>query len=205
VQRTGDIGVCKIVNEGSISAGVRRIEAITGEGALRQFQESTDAVKKIANMIKAGEPELIEHVEKLISAQRVLERQVEQLKTKVAQSAAGALEAQSKQVNGARVLTARVDGLDRAQMRALADSLRNKWQSAVVLLASVEDGSVSILAAVTKDLTAKVHAGKVAGAVAQAVGGKGGGRPDMAEAGGKDPAALDAALASAGKDIESKL
>jgi len=134
-----------------------------------------------------------------------LERQVEQLKTKVAQSAAGALESQARQVNGARVLTARVDGLDRQQMRALADSLRNKWQSAVVVLASGEEGNVAILAAVTKDLTAKVHAGKLAGAVATAVGGKGGGRPDMAEAGGKDASALDAALAAAFKDVESKL
>ena len=108
-------------------------------------------------------------------------------------------------MNGARVLAARVDGLDRSQMRALADSLRNKWQSAVLVLASVDEGNVAILAAVTKDLTAKVHAGKIAGAVAQAVGGKGGGRPDMAEAGGKDASALDAALATAGKDIESKL
>jgi alanyl-tRNA synthetase len=95
--------------------------------------------------------------------------------------------------------------MDRAQMRALADSLRNKWQSAVVVLASVEESNVSIVAAVTKDLTAKVHAGKLAGTLAQAVGGKGGGRPDMAEAGGKDPSALDAALAAVYKDVEGKL
>jgi alanyl-tRNA synthetase len=205
VRRTGDIGVCKIVNEGSISAGVRRIEAITGEGALRQFQETAEAVKRIAAMMKAGEGELIDHVEKLIAGQRALERQVEQLKTRVAQSAAGGLEAQARQVNGARVLAARVDGMDRAQMRALADSLRNKWQSAVVVLASGEEGSVSIVAAVTKDLTAKVHAGKLAGAVAQAVGGKGGGRPDMAEAGGKDIGALDGALAGVYREVEARL
>ncbi|MBS1857297.1 MAG: alanine--tRNA ligase [Acidobacteria bacterium] len=205
VRRTGDIGLCKVVYEGSISAGVRRIEAITGEGALRQFQETAEAVKRIAAMVKAGEPELIDHVEKLIAAQRGLERQVEQLKTRVAQSAAGALEAQARQVNGARVLAARVDGLDRAQMRALADSLRNKWQSAVVVLASGEEGNVSIVAAVTKDLTARVHAGKLAGAVALAVGGKGGGRPDMAEAGGKDLGALDGALAGVYREVEAKL
>ncbi|HXA52993.1 MAG TPA: alanine--tRNA ligase-related protein, partial [Candidatus Acidoferrum sp.] len=205
VQRTGDIGVCKVVYEGSIAAGVRRIEAITGEGALRQFQETTDSVKRLAAMMKAGEPELVDHVEKLLASQRALERQVEQLKTKVAQSAAGALESQAKQMNGARVLAARVDGLDRQQMRVLVDSLRNKWQSAVVVLASGEEGNVAIVAAVTKDLTAKVHAGKLVGAVAQAVGGKGGGRPDMAEAGGKDAGALDAALAAVSRDIESKL
>jgi alanyl-tRNA synthetase len=95
--------------------------------------------------------------------------------------------------------------MDRQQMRALADSLRNKWQSAVVVLASVEDSNVSIVAAVTKDLTAKVHAGKLAGALAQAVGGKGGGRPDMAEAGGKDPSGLDAALEAIYKEVEGKL
>jgi alanyl-tRNA synthetase len=205
VQRTGDIGVCKVVYEGSIAAGVRRIEAITGEGALRQFQETTDSVKRLAAMMKAGEPELVDHIEKLLASQRALERQVEQLKTKVAQSAAGALESQAKQMNGARVLAARVDGLDRQQMRVLVDSLRNKWQSAVVVLASGEEGNVAIVVAVTKDLTAKLHAGKLAGAVAQAVGGKGGGRPDMAEAGGKDAGALDAALAAVSKDIESKL
>jgi alanyl-tRNA synthetase len=205
VQRTGDIGICKIVYEGSISAGVRRIEAITGEGALRQYQESVDAVKRIAGLMKANEPELIEHVERLLATQRGLERLIEQLKERVAQSAVGSLEAQAHSVNGSRVLAARVDDMDRQQMRALADSLRNRWQSAVVVLASAEDGNIAIVAAVTKDLTAKVHAGKLAGAVALAVGGKGGGRPDMAEAGGKDVGALDAALAAVYKDVESKL
>jgi len=205
VGRTGDIGVCKVVYEGSISAGVRRIEAVTGEGALRQYQESTDSLRRVADIVKAGEPELIDHVEKLIAHQRALEKQVEQLKGKLAHSAAGALESQARPVNGARVLASRVEGMDRAQMRALADSLRNKWQSAVVVLASVEDANVSIVAAVTKDLTAKVHAGKLAGAVAQAVGGKGGGRPDMAEAGGKDPSGLDAALDAVYREVESKL
>ena len=205
VRRTGDIGVCKVVYEGSISAGVRRIEAVTGEGALRQYQESIENLHRIAELMKAGEPELIEHVEKMLAAQRALERQNDQLKNKLAQSAVGSLESQAHSVNGARVLASRVDGMDRAQMRALADSLRNKWQSAVVVLASVEEGNVSIVAAVTKDLTAKVHAGKLAGAIAQAVGGKGGGRPDMAEAGGKDASGLDAALDAVYKDVEGKL
>jgi len=194
VGRTGDIGVCKIVYEGSISAGVRRIEAITGEGALRQFQESAGVLKRVADMVRASEPELIEHVEKLLAGERSLERQVEQLKEKVAQAASGALELQARSINGAKVLAARVDGMDRAQMRSLADSLRNKWKSAVVVLAAADAGNVSIVSAVTKDLTAKVHAGKLAGALSQAVGGKGGGRPDMAEGGGKDAAALDAGL-----------
>ncbi len=205
VSRTGDIGVCKIVYEGSISAGVRRLEAITGEAALRQYQESTDALRGIAGLVKAPEPELIEHVEKLLATERALEKQVEQLKNRLAQAAAAGLEAQARAMGGAKVLAARLEGMDRQQMRSLADSLRNRWKSAVVALASADDSGVAIVTAVTKDLTAKVHAGKLAGALAQAVGGKGGGRPDMAEGGGKDAAALDGALEAVYREVESKL
>jgi len=205
VGRTGDIGMCKIVYEGSISAGVRRIEAITGEAALKQYQESTGALRRMADMLRASEPELVEHVEKLMAAERALGKQVEQLKEKVAQAAAGGLEAQARTVKEVRVLAARVDGMDRQQMRSLADSLRNKWKSAVVVLASAGDDGVAIVAAVTKDLTGKVQAGKLVSAVAAATGGKGGGRPDMAEGGGKDAGALDGALAVVYLDVESKL
>ena len=205
VHRTGDIGICKIVYEGSISAGVRRIEAITGEAALRQYQESTGALRRIAGLMRASEPELIEHVEKALATERALARQVEQLKEQLAQARAGSLEAEAHTVNGSKVLAARVDGMDRQQMRSLADSLRNKWKSAVVVLAAAEDGNVSIVSAVTKDLTGKIHAGKLAAALAQAVGGKGGGRPDMAEGGGKDASALDGALAGVYREVESKL
>jgi alanyl-tRNA synthetase len=205
VGRTGDIGVCKIVYEGSISAGVRRIEAVTGEGALRQYQESVDAIKRIANLLKAGEPEVIEHVEKLLAAERAQARQVDQLKSKLAQSASGTLESQARRVNGSTVLAARIDDMDRGQLRELADSFRTRWKSAVVVLVSAGGEGVSVVAAVTKDLTAKVHAGKLAGAVAQAAGGKGGGRPDMAEGGGKDPSAIEGALADVYREVESKL
>jgi alanyl-tRNA synthetase len=205
VGRTGDIGVCKIVYEGSISAGVRRIEAITGEGALRQYQESTGALRRIADLMRASEPELIEHVEKLLAAERGLARQVEQYKDKLAQSAAVDLQARARVLKGVHVIAACLEEMDRQQMRTLADSLRNKWKTAVVVLASVTEGNVAIVSAVTKDLTGKVHAGKLAAAVAQAVGGKGGGRPDMAEAGGKDAAALPGALEAIYRDVESKL
>jgi alanyl-tRNA synthetase len=205
VVRTGDIGLAKIVSESSISAGVRRIEALTGEGALRQYRESTDALKRIAGIVKASEPELVEHVERLLATGHALERQVHQLKTKLAQSASGALESQAHSVNGSKVLAARIDGLDRQQLRELADSLRNKWKSAAMVLASAGEDGISIVSAVTKDLTAKVQAGKLVGSVAQAVGGKGGGRPDMAEGGGKDVGALDAALNAVYGDVESKL
>ena len=196
VERTGDIGLCKVVYEGSISAGVRRIEAITGSGALERFQQANVSLNKIAHMVHSSEQELIEQVEKMVAHLKGLEKQIEQLKNKYAQSQVGALESQAREINGVKVLSVMLDGMDRQQMRSLADSLRNKWKSCIVVLGSVEDGNVSIVSAVTKDLTAKVHAGKIAGAVAQAVGGKGGGRPDMAEAGGKDAAALPAALES---------
>ena len=194
-RRTGDIGICKIVYEGCISAGVRRIEAITGEGALRRFQEALQQQAKFAGV----------DLEKLQAREKALEHELQQLKTKMAQAEAGDLESQARDIKGVKVLAARVDGFDRAQLRTLVDSLRNKWKTAVVVLATAEDSNVSIVSGVTKDLTAKVHAGKIVGAVAQAVGGKGGGRPDMAEAGGKDPSALPEALADVYTSVEAML
>jgi alanyl-tRNA synthetase len=205
VQRTGDIGVCKIVYEGSISAGVRRIEAITGEGALRRFQDAQKELARLASIVHAPEAELVEQVEKLLAKEKQLENQLAQLKNKAAQAEAASLESAARDIKGVKVLAAQVDGFDRAQLRTLVDSLRNKWKTAVVVLATVEDGNVAIVSGVTKDITAKVHAGKLAGAVAQAVGGKGGGRPDMAEAGGKDATALPAALAQVYASVEGML
>jgi alanyl-tRNA synthetase len=205
VRRTGDIGSCKITSESSISAGVRRIEAITGDNAVRQYQQSSDALHRISGMLRVGEPELVEQVTRLLEEKREQERQIHQLKTKIAQSAAKDLESQSKEKNGVRYLTAKTEGLDRAQMRELADALRNKWKSAVVILTGVDDGAVSIVAAVTKDLTSKIQAGKLVGSLAQAMGGKGGGRPDMAEGGGKDPSLLPKALASIASEVEARL
>ncbi len=205
VRRTGDIGLCKIVSEGGISAGVRRLEAITGEGALRRFQRSAGLLARISQMMRAPEAELVEHVERLLAQQKMLERQLEQLKSRVAQSQLGDLEGQARMLKGVKVLAGRVDGLDRQQMRELADALRNKWKSAVVVLAAAGEDSVAIVSAVTKDLIAKVHAGKLAGEVAQAVGGKGGGRPDMAEAGGKNPAAVAQALENVYRRVEALL
>ena len=205
VARTGDIGLCKIVSESSISAGVRRIEAITGEVAVERYQQSREALDRVVALLHVSEPDLIEQVERLLAEKRSQERQIDQLKTRVAQSASAGLEARSQEKNGVRYLAAQVDGLDRQQMRTLADGFRNKWKSGVVILASVEDSGVAIVAAVTKDLTGKLHAGKLVGALAQALGGKGGGRPDMAEGGGKDPSALPQAIAAMQAEIESKL
>jgi len=200
VFRTGDIGVCKVVYEGSISAGVRRIEAITGEAALRQFQESTDSLRRVAGLLKASEPELIDHVEKMLAKERALEKQIEQLKNKQATA-----KVQELLGGVGAVYVYRVDGLDRNQMRSVADAIRNQKGRAVVVLASADDGNVSIVSAVSKDLTKTFHAGKLAGALAQAIGGKGGGRPDMAEGGGKDASSLDAALEALKSEISSRI
>jgi alanyl-tRNA synthetase len=205
VSRTGDIGVFKVVSESSISAGVRRIEAITGEAAVAQYQESSEALHRLSGLLRVAEPELVDQVDRILAERRQLDRQIEELKNRIAQAAVRDLESQVKEKNGAKYLTARVEGLDRQQMRVLADALRNKWKSGVVVLASTEDGAVSIVSAVTKDLTGKLHAGKLVGSVAQAVGGKGGGRPDMAEGGGKDSSALSQALADVAAEVETKL
>jgi alanyl-tRNA synthetase len=194
VSRTGDIGLFKIAYEGSISAGVRRIEAITGEGALERFQEAAAQLAKAGQLLHTSETAVLDQVEKILEERRILERQVGQLKTQMAHQQVEKL--QGRVLNGATVLAERVEGLDSKQLRTIADSLRNKWGSAVIVIASVNDSNVSIVSAVSKDLTNKVQAGKLAGDVAKATGGKGGGRPDMAEGAGKDPQALSAALAS---------
>jgi alanyl-tRNA synthetase len=191
VHRTGDIGLCVVTYEASISAGVRRIEAITGEAVLSKFQEEGVAARQAQ--------------EKLAEDKRALERQIEQMKEKLARSEVAGLESGARDIKGAKVLAAQVAGMDREQLRTMVDSLRVKWKTAVVILGSSQDSNVAIVVGVTKDLTSKVHAGKLAGSVAQAVGGKGGGRPDMAEAGGKDPSALAGALDSAYKTIEGML
>jgi alanyl-tRNA synthetase len=191
VRRTGDIGVCKIVYESSISAGVRRIEALTGDAVLRRLEED--------------KTNMAEQIEKLNSQTKSLEKQIDQLKSKLAHAQSAGLETSARTLKGVKVLSARVDGLDRAQLRELADSLRNKWKTGIVVLAAAADSNVAIISAVTKDLTSKVHAGKLAGSVAAAVGGKGGGRPDMAEAGGSKPEALPAALEDVYAAVEAML
>jgi alanyl-tRNA synthetase len=192
VERTGDIGLFKVIYEGSISAGVRRIEAITGTGALERFQQTSASVQKAGQLLHATDTTFLEHVEKVLEQQKILEKQVEQLKNKVAQSQTEHL--QGRSLNGATVLAHQVEDMDRAQLRTLADSLRNKWRSAVIVLASINDSDIAIVSAVSKDLTKKVQAGRLVGDVAKQVGGKGGGRPDMAEGAGKDRAALPEAL-----------
>ena len=206
VSRTGDIGVFKIVYEGSIAAGVRRIEAITGEGALQRFQETIASLRRVSEIVRVNEADVVAQVEHLLLENKALARQVDQMKEHLAHARMGELDAAAKVLKGVKVIAAEVAGMERAQLRTIADALRNKWKTGVVVLASIEDGSnVAIIAAVTKDLTAKVHAGKLAGAVAQAAGGKGGGRPDMAEAGAKNPEAISGALADVYLKVEAML
>jgi alanyl-tRNA synthetase len=203
VSRTGDIGLFKIVYEGSISAGVRRIEAITGEGALERFQEATAQLETAGQLLHASGVGFIEHLEKVLERDKALERQIDQLKTQLAHQQVEKLK--GRPVNGATVLAEKVEGLDSKQLRTIADSLRNKWGSAVIVIASVNDSNVSIVSAVSKDLTSKVQAGKLVGEVAKAIGGKGGGRPDMAEGAGKDANALADALQSVYQKVEALL
>jgi alanyl-tRNA synthetase len=193
VERTGDIGICKIVYEGSISAGVRRIEAITGAGALRKFQEAQAQLARVAGTVKASESELVDHVEKLVARERQLEAELQQLKTKMAQSQAGTLEA--KEVKGVKVLYRRIDGVDKAQLRVMADDLRNRFGEGVVVLSTTTG---DVIAAVTKGLSAKVAADKSI----RSAGAKGGGRPDMAEGRVQD---VDAFLKSIEGIVEGML
>jgi alanyl-tRNA synthetase len=203
VNRTGDIGLLKIVYEGSISAGIRRIEAVTGEGALERFQSASAQLARASQLLHTSEGAVLEHMEKLLEQQKTLERQLEALKTQLTHRQIENFE--GRKINGAMVIAERVEGLDAKQLRTAADTLRNKWGSAVIVIASVNDSNVSIISAVSKDLTGKVQAGKLVGEVARAVGGKGGGRPDMAEGAGKNPDALPSALASVYQQVGALL
>jgi alanyl-tRNA synthetase len=205
VGRTGDIGLIKIISEAAVSAGVRRIEAVTGDGALRRFQDQSGLLQRLSLTLKTSEAELVEQLDRALGQQRAMEAQLEQLKERVAQAQLGSLASSATVIGGVHVVVSRVEGLDRAQMRTLADALRNKLQPAVVALASPLEEGAALLVAVSKEATAKVAAGKLVGAMAEVMGGKGGGRPDLAEAGGKDLTRLDEALSLARRTIEAAL
>jgi len=194
VARTGDIGVFKIMSEQSIAAGVRRIEAITGAQALLDYQRALGQLRRLAGVLNVGEDTLLPSLEKLMQSTKQLERQLEDQKRKGALSRLDDLVQQAKSVKGVKVLAAEVDDVSREALRQLVDSLRQKIGSGVVVLATTQDGKVAIVAGVSKDLTSRLHAGKLVQVLAEKVGGKGGGRPDLAEAGGKDTLALKSAL-----------
>ncbi len=210
---TGEIGLVKILHEGSVSAGVRRVEAVTGTGSLRHFRSDHQLEQIARDIIGGGVREnkgslataLRHEIESREEEIKRLRRELEQARMKSASSAAQNLDEKIRVVHGVKVLAHRADNLERPQLRTLVDNLRNKLQSGVVVLGSASDGKVALIVSVTKDLTSRVPAGKVIGPVAQKVGGKGGGRPDLAEAGGSDPAALDGALNEAYGVVESLL
>ena len=204
---TGEIGLIKLVGESAVASGVRRVEAVSGTGALELFRRDAD-VAKVASQIVGGS-EATPHALKAKLAQqedevKKLRRELEQLKMKSASAATAGAASSAVEVKGVKVLAQRVDALDKSQMRNLVDELRGKLGSGVVVLGAAAEGKVSLIVGVTKDITAKVQAGKIVGLLAAKVGGKGGGRPDLAEAGGSDVGALDAALASA-KDVVGEL
>ena len=208
---TGEIGLIKIMSEGSVSSGVRRVEAVTGETSLAHFRKDHQLENLVATLVpRAQQAEspaeaLRDELEKKESEIRKLQKELEQFRMKSAASSVAKIDDKVKNVRGVKVLAHRVDNLERGQMRTLVDNLRNKLGSGVVVLGSAQDGKVSLIVGVTADLTGKVQAGKVIKPVAEKVGGSGGGRPDMAEAGGKDPAQLDAALAEAYAAVEGLL
>ena len=205
VNRTGDIGLFKIISESGISAGVRRIEAVTGKGALALIEREENTLKQLCEIVKSKPEELAVKVQQLADSYRVLEKQLEQLKSKMASSAGSDLASQAIEISGVKVLIASMEGFNSKSLRDTVDQLKNKLGSSVVLLASVAEGKVNLVAGVSKDVIGRVKAGDLVNLVAQQVGGKGGGRPDMAMAGGTDPDGVPAALKSVKPWLVEKL
>jgi len=196
VHRIGDIGVLKIVSEGSVAAGVRRIEAVTGIGALEHYEKQAQLLAQVASKLNTSEDSVLATVEKLSTTVKQLEKELEGQKRKGALGQLDQLAAQVQTIKGVKLIAAEVSGIDKETLRQLVDSLRQKLGSGVVVLGTIHEERVALIAGVTKDLTAKVHAGKLIQALSKLVGGSGGGRPDLAEAGGKDTAALKSALST---------
>ncbi|WP_028944686.1 alanine--tRNA ligase [Pseudomonas vranovensis] len=194
-KRTGDIGLLKIISEGGVASGVRRIEAVTGAAALAYLNAAEDQLKEAAQLVKGSRDNLIDKLSAVLERNRQLEKQLEQLQAKAASAAGDDLSNSAVEVKGVKVLAARLDGQDGKALLALVDQLKNKLGRAVILLGSVHEEKVVLVAGVTKDLTGQLKAGDLMKQAAAAVGGKGGGRPDMAQGGGVDTAALDNALA----------
>ncbi|MDH3671838.1 MAG: alanine--tRNA ligase [Gammaproteobacteria bacterium] len=205
VVRTGDIGLFKIVSEGGIAAGVRRIEALTGQGALDYVRETEARLQRIAERVKGSPDDAEQKVEQLSQRVRALEKELENLRRQLASGTGVSLEEQAKEIDGIKVLAARLDGADAKGLRETVDRLKDKFGSGAIVLGAADGNKVILVAGVTKDLTKRVHAGKMVNEVASRVGGKGGGRPDMAQAGGNDPSKLDAALANIPAWLETQL
>jgi alanyl-tRNA synthetase len=205
VRHAGDIGLLKIVSESGIAAGVRRIEAVTGAGAVRWVSENQQRLQRIAELLRTSRDDADEKVSQLLEKTRRLEKELQQLKGRLASSQGSDLAAQAVEINGIKVLAARLDGADSQTLRDTLDQLKNKLGSAAVVLGAVVGDKVSIVAGVTRDQTDRIKAGDLVNAVASQVGGKGGGRPDMAQAGGNQPENLDAALKSVPQWVSGRL
>ncbi len=205
VRAVGDIGLFKIISEGGIAAGVRRIEAVTGERALLAVEADEDRLLRLAGLVKGSRDDLDDKVVVLAERAKRLEKELGELKAKLASAAGQDLAAQAVEVNGVRVLAARLDGADAKSLRETLDQLKSKLGSAVVVLAAETEGKVTLVAGVTKDLTGRMKAGDLIKAVAEKVGGKGGGRPDMAQAGGNNPAGLPDALGLVGDWVRGRV
>jgi alanyl-tRNA synthetase len=194
VRRTGDIGLFKIVSEGGVASGVRRIEAVTGPGVLNYLYEREIKLREAAEMLRASPEEVPRKVEQLTQRLKGLEKELDQLRAKLAAGGSKDLAAEVKEIRGVRVLASRLDGMDAKGLREALDRLKDKLAPAAIVLAAVADNKVTLIAGVTKELAGRLHAGELVNQVAAGVGGKGGGRPDMAQAGGTNPAGLQAAL-----------
>jgi len=205
VKRTGDIGLFKIVAEGGVAAGIRRVEAVTGPGALAYIQAQDSALREVASSLKAQPEEISGKLAQIQEQVRQLEKELARFKSKLASSQGDDLAEQAQEVAGAKVLAAAIEGGDAKSLRELADKLRDKLKSCALVLGSAADGKVTLIAAVTADLSGKVKAGELVNHVAQQVGGKGGGRPDMAQAGGSQPENLVPALQSVAAWVKEKL
>jgi alanyl-tRNA synthetase len=205
VRRTGDIGLFKIVSESGVASGVRRIEAVTGPGVLAYLNEREGKLREVADLLRATPEEAPRKVEQLTQRVKGLEKELEQLRGKLAAGGSKDLAAEAKEVKGIKVLATRLDGMDAKGLRETLDRLKDKLTPAAIVLASVADDKVTLIAGVTKDLAGRLHAGELVNQVAAGVGGKGGGRPDMAQAGGNNPAGLGPALAGVPAWVEQHL
>jgi alanyl-tRNA synthetase len=206
VQRAGDIGLFTIVSEGGVAAGIRRIEAITGQAAIDRMEQNEGLLREIAGLVRGSRADAADKVRDVIERVRSMEREVRTLKERLASGQGVDLTANAVDVHGVKVVATKLDGADADALRAAVDQLKNRLKSAVIVLASVPEASkVVLVAGVTADQTARIKAGELIGLVAQRVGGRGGGRADFAQAGGSDPAALDAALAEVPNMVRAKL
>ena len=205
VKQTGDIGLFKFVSEGAVAAGVRRVEAVTGENAIALLHQQQQVLNQASELLKADSTSLVEKIQQLQEKAKKAEKELQQLKEKQAAQAGGELAKSAKQINGVNVVVQKLEGVDSKALRTMVDDLKNQLGSAVIAFATESEGKVNLIVGVTKDLTAKVNAGELVGLMAQAVGGKGGGRPDMAMAGGAQVENISQALTIAEQCISTKL